>query len=208
AVARKFLVPTQLEAWPATPGRPGLGAVSSFGLSGTNVHLVASEAPTPEAVSKSNPTAEVAQLLCLSAKTKTALIQQSTRMADALDRLPPADFKDASFTVATGRARFPHRRFVVAETPVAAARQLRESVGDRSDPAHVKKIAFLFTGQGSPYAGMGRRLYETQPAFREALDSCARILEGQLPVPLLDVMFGTRGATQRALDAAVLAQPA
>jgi acyl transferase domain-containing protein len=56
------------------------------------------------------------------------------------------------------------------------------------------KVAFLFTGQGSTYSGMGRQLYETQPSYRATIDRCSEILAPLLDVPLVDVLFGERSA--------------
>ena len=79
---------------------------------------------------------------------------------------------------------------------VATPDELRTALGDAAARSSVPRgeprpLAFLFSGQGSQYAGMGAALYRAHPAFREALDRCATLLETRLDRPLLDIMFTT-----------------
>ena len=122
---------------------------------------------------------------------------------------------DVCFTANTGRSHFEHRLAVVLESSEEAREKLdgfrrgeRPSglVSGIVDRRKKHKVAFLFTGQGSQYAGMGRRLYETQPTFRGALDRCAEVLGQQLGVPLLQVLFG-EGQTASLLAETAYAQP-
>ena len=104
---------------------------------------------------------------------------------------------DIGYTAAVGRTHFAHRLAIPAASVPEAAAALRRFLADPAagDAAHghvthdqAPRIAFLFTGQGAQYAGMGRGLYETQPVFREMIDRCAELLGPQLDRPLLSLL--------------------
>ena len=135
-------------------------------------------------------------VLPLSAKNETALQALAGRYASWWTEHPHAQLSDVSFTLATGRSHLEQRAAVVASSAEEACSLLAAAAGRRhgGGPVHGRthgrtKVAWLFTGQGSQYAGMGQKLYATEPVFRQTLDDCAEQLEGQLPRPLLEVLF-------------------
>nr|VFJ72078.1 MAG: Acyl transferase domain-containing protein [Candidatus Kentron sp. FW] len=212
-----FLVPVERQPWPRGKTRR-IAGVSSFGIGGTNAHVVLEEAP---AVESEPPLATVERplhLLVLSAKGREALREQAASYADWLKAHPEASLADVCFTAATGRSHFEHRLTLVVALPGEAEKKLRNAdyiVGkaDREKP----EIAFLFTGQGAQYVGMGRQLFETQPLFRTTLERCDAILR-PLDVPLLDLLYGDAGsadlrsgiadAKTNLLDQTIYTQPA
>jgi thioester reductase-like protein len=148
--------------------------------------------PTPQSIERP------AHLLTLSAKSEKALGELAQRYADFLASYPEVSLADVCFTANTGRSHFDHRLAVVAESTEQLQRTLFAFVNGKRTMGLVNgqvtskkrpKIAFLFTGQGSQYVGMGRQLYETQPVFKEALDRCDQILRSYLKQPLLDVLY-------------------
>jgi acyl transferase domain-containing protein/acyl-CoA synthetase (AMP-forming)/AMP-acid ligase II/thioesterase domain-containing protein len=209
-----FSMPTSRQAWPRTSGRRRLAGVTSLGFSGTNAHVLIEEAPTAAPVQHGSPEeAGRSHLMCLSARTEPALGELVKAYVAYLERGPTQAFADVCFTTNAGRAPFPYRLAVVAST-ASVARQRLAMCALRTPPAGRRpakrpKLAFMFTGQGSQYPGMGRQLYETQRTFREALQRCAEILQPLLPRPLLEVLFGDAAQDPAPpLDDAALIQPA
>ena len=176
--------------WTAPDGQPRRAGVSSFGVGGTNAHVVMEQAPVPAA----SDAADGAQLLTLSARTPTALVEAATRLAGHLAETADANLADVAWTLAVGRKTFGHRIAVAAESVDAAVEQLRSAelaaAAAKSRPAQAAEVVFLFPGQGCQYAGMGRTLYAREPAFREAFDACAQVLDGELGRDLRALVFG------------------
>jgi acyl transferase domain-containing protein len=180
-------IPTERTAWPAGPRFAG---ISSFGFSGTNAHVVLEEAPKIEP-----PTLEIHSKQCvltLSAETPQALQELARRYVTYLtDRLQES-LADICFTANTGRKHFRHRFAAVAESKTQLRQQLEtfaRSGEGLFEATSVSKIAFLFTGQGSQYVGMGQELYEIQPTFRQTIDRCDRILHSLLGKSILSILY-------------------
>jgi thioester reductase-like protein len=155
-------------------------------------------------------------LLTLSAKTEKALGELAQSYADFLGTHPEISLADVCFTANTGRSHFEHRLAVVAESTsqlqstlqaFAAGKETAGLVRSQANTKKRPKIAFLFTGQGSQYVGMGRQLYETQPVFRQALERCDEILRFYLKLPLLEVLYPKPGENSP-LDETAYTQPA
>jgi polyketide synthase PksJ len=209
-----FFVNATATAWPADTGIRR-AAVSSFGIGGTNAHVVIEQAPAAPAVSPSRPW----QLLTLSARTAPALDLATTRLADALEAntvTPPSgiggnttgstqcvDFglADAAFTLLTGRRRFQHRRVVVCRDRADAVRLLRGEEPARRlsmrQAAEDRPVVFLFSGYGAQYPGMGAGVYAAEPVFREVIDRGAAMLQPHVGGDIRDVIFGTDAARLR-----------
>src|SRR5579884_3602615 len=188
-------IPTRLTPWPAGAARRTAG-VSAFGLSGTNAHVIVEEAPAAPArpAARERPL----HLLALSARSEAALGTLAARYAEHLAAQPEAAIADVCYTANAGRAHFAHRLAVTAADPTQLRERLAAYTAGRQEAGVLSgqfggsappRVAFLFTGQGSQYAGMGQALYATQPTFRAALDRCAALLEGALDRPLLDLLY-------------------
>lgn len=206
-----IVVPTQRQDWPASRG-PRTAGLSSFGFSGTNAHLVLEQAPESHAVPPREDRPE--HVLVLSAKNPQALTELAERYHDQLEH--EKHFSDVCYTAATGRAHFSHRLAVCAQNTEHARKLLLAAAeGKRAAGLERRKVenqlpgklAFLFTGQGSQYVGMGHELYQTQPTFRQAMERCHEILLDQLEIPLLDVLYPADGQVSP-LDETAYTQPA
>ena len=200
----------------ATNGRPRTAGVSSFGFSGTNAHVLIQDAAAPPDPSPAPSAAETParryHLLPISARTPEALQQLVGQYDEWLAERPDAAMADVCHSAAVGRNHFEHRAALVTDSRERARRMLSALAEDRPVPGVFSgvstdppKTAWLFTGQGSPYAGMGRDLFETQPVFRQVLDQCHEGLRDHMDRPLLDVMFGDDDAV---LGQTRYAQPA
>jgi acyl transferase domain-containing protein/acyl-CoA synthetase (AMP-forming)/AMP-acid ligase II/SAM-dependent methyltransferase/acyl carrier protein len=193
-----LVVPVERLAWPARKGRR-LAGVSSFGFGGTNAHVIVEEAPA-SVVQQPFEIERPYHVLTLSAKSERALGQLAARYASYLADHVQTPLADVCFTANVGRARFAYKFAAVAESREQLRQQLSDfsaSVkGDGVFSGHMEggsqpKIAFLFTGQGAQYPGMGRDLYETQPVFRSALERCAQLCKDYLERPLLEILYPT-----------------
>ncbi|SEO95503.1 amino acid adenylation domain-containing protein [Luteibacter sp. UNC138MFCol5.1] len=198
-----FVVNDTLRPW-QTAGGPLRAGVSSFGVGGTNAHIILEEAPerAPSDV------ATGAQLLLLSARTPTALGDAAARLADHLAAHPEGNLADTAWTLARGRKAFTQRTHVVAlsgSDAVAKLRDIAAAATCRTCTSPAPGVVFLFPGQGSQYAGMGRELHATEPVFRAALDEVACALRHELAFDLRDRMFADDAD---ALRATALTQPA
>ncbi|WSJ65961.1 type I polyketide synthase [Kitasatospora sp. NBC_01302] len=201
--------------WPQT-GEPRRAAVSSFGFSGTNAHIILEQAPDAEPVSEPADEAPVAPVvvghppLLLSGRTPEALRGQAERLLGRLDADPDLSVLDTAFSLATTRAVFEHRAVVLggereelrrALTALSRGESTARAVAGRAGTAG--RTAFLFAGQGSQRAGMGAELYDAFPAFAEAYDAVRVELDRHLETPLgeADALLDQTAYTQPALFA-------
>jgi amino acid adenylation domain-containing protein len=195
--------------WKRGP-QPRRAGVSAFGVGGTNAHVIVEEAPlrTPGGPSRRQ------QLLVLSAKTETALRAMSERLAAFLEASPSVPLPEVAFTLQQGRKGFTYRRSVVVSNHQEASAHLRQpdaktdhqSKASSAEPS----VVFLFPGQGAQYVDMGRELYETESAFRAAIDQCASILQNRLGLDIRRVLYPSpdqRPAAETEINKTWITQP-
>jgi acyl transferase domain-containing protein len=185
------------QPWPAGDGAARIGGLSSFGFSGTNVHMVVTEAPAPPSLDQ--PPARPHRVHLVSARSAGALDELATAHAGRLAGLDDAPWRDAAATSTIGRAHLDERIAVVAGSgdeasarlTAAAAGQVSADVVRGRAARRDDGVVLLFTGQGSQAAGMGAQLYETEPVFRASLQRSAEILRDISGFDLLGVAFDT-----------------
>ncbi|MEU5289509.1 beta-ketoacyl synthase N-terminal-like domain-containing protein, partial [Streptomyces sp. NPDC020755] len=197
--------------WP-DQNRPRRAGISSFGISGTNAHLILEQgAPQPEQTEQATPGADSGHLLdadsappapwILSAKTPQALQDQAARLAAHLTAHPETRPADIAHTLATGRTRFAHRALLTTHDHHSALRALAD---DTPHPGVVQTVGepltgqprtvFVFPGQGSQWPAMAQELLASSPVFAERIQECARALAPHVDWDLLDVLHRREGA--------------
>ncbi|MFE0023214.1 beta-ketoacyl synthase N-terminal-like domain-containing protein [Amycolatopsis sp. NPDC059021] len=202
---------TEAREWPGE-GRPRRAGVSSFGISGTNAHLILEEAPAAEApVPAEVPPAGVVPLV-VSARSTGSLSGQAGRLASYVDT-GGAALVDVAGALVSCRALFGERAVVVADSPEEARVGLAALARGESAPDVVTgrvavsgvpgKVVWVFPGQGSQWAGMGRELLDSSPVFAERIAECAAALDPWVDWSLVDVLRG-----EADLDRVDVVQPA
>ncbi|WP_343067039.1 acyltransferase domain-containing protein [Nitrospirillum iridis] len=132
----------------------------------------------------------------VSARNASSLVSGLHQLADHIERNRDVPLVDIAYSYQVGKVAFPFRAAAVARTHEEMIVHCRTLAGrlERSAPAGVSavaepRVAFLFSGQGSQYPGMGKELFDTSEIFRDAILRCAAVLDRKLPVPLRDLLF-------------------
>ncbi|WP_158852080.1 type I polyketide synthase [Saccharothrix deserti] len=185
-------IPTEPRHWPADPERPRAAAVSSFGFSGTNAHVIVQQPPLPSSPTDTDQ-AGTWRLLPISGKSEWALAELTDGVADVLDEAEHEPEFAALCRAAHRRPHFPHRTTVVARTAKEASEALREHragtpsafvlTGTARDTGP-GPMAWLFPGQGFQRIGMARPQHQRYEVFRDAIAACDVIISSDLGVSL------------------------
>jgi amino acid adenylation domain-containing protein len=206
------------QAWPPGGKRLRRAGVSAFGIGGTNAHVIVEE-HREQTVGKSAEAGPVGPALLpflLSGQTNTALRQQAEKLqhhiSDGGARREP--LAHVAYSLATSRHHFQHRLVLMARDRLDLSEKLAEAARSAatqpaaSDRTRQRRVAMLFTGQGSQILDMGKVLSQTYTPFRQSMEEIAAHFGG-LERPLLDVMWAEPHSQDAALlDRTDFAQPA
>jgi acyl transferase domain-containing protein len=191
---------TEAVPWPQT-GRPRRAGVSSFGISGTNAHLIleaVDDQPEDEPEQQTGSSGPVLLPWVVSGRTEQAMRDAAVRLRDWVAADPGLDSAAVAVALATSRTHFPHRAAILAEDGPGFVHALESLAEGQSAPNVVTGVArsggglaYLFTGQGSQRAGMGRELYAASGVFASAVDELSAVFDPLLEVPLREVLFSS-----------------
>ncbi|MDJ0795562.1 MAG: beta-ketoacyl synthase N-terminal-like domain-containing protein [Calothrix sp. MO_167.B12] len=207
-----FSIPTECQVW-SVDQETRLAGVSSFSIGGTNCHVILEEAPL--ATKPINDVERPVHLFTLSAKSEKALDEWVQHYEKFLISHPEVELADICFTGNVGRSHFDYRLAIVCQSTTDLHKQLGLLKSGQPTPGIFRgelsskkrsNIAFLFTGQGSQYIGMGYELYQTNPTFRQFLEQCDTILRPYLNCSIISILFSS--VDQPQLHQTEYAQPA
>jgi acyl transferase domain-containing protein len=179
-----FFIQNEEKVW--NEDKPLIMGVSSFGIGGTNAHVVVEEHVIEKKLE--NTISEWPALILLSAKSEKTLNRRRQDLIEFLHTKPGLDLDDVAFTLGTGRNHMPTRSFCIADN-------VNDIIGQRCtfSPGEADKlisgIAFMFPGQGSQYVSMGKDLYNSNRLFKEILDECFAIIQAETGEDIKELLY-------------------
>lgn len=183
-----FYLPKELSDWETDQKR--LAGVSSFGVGGTNVHVILEEAPISHTTSEElEVDSYPAILFPWSAKSEESLEAYALKLSDFVRENPNVDLAAISSELLHKRIGYPFRKFVVASDRMELIEKLAQSVPMKKQPEVLSETVFLFPGQGAQFLNMGKELYRHVEIFKKSIDTCALILEEFAGIQILDIIF-------------------
>ena len=204
-----LVIPAQALPWAAGEG-PRLAGVSSFGMSGTNAHIIVEEAPrrTPAARKVEDRGLSLLPLSARSEPALTALARSYLSFLGEGAAAPRDSLQDIAYTASVRRSHHEHRLAVIGRTREQLCELLRAFLSrePKAKPQSRPRTVFVFSGQGSQWTGMGCELLSTQPVFRAAVAECDSLLRQYTAFSVLEALTAA-DAGSRIHDTAV-AQPA
>lgn len=186
-----FEVNTELCPWKSN-GHPLRGGVSSFGIGGTNMHMVLEEAPVTDDI-KQMTDGRKYQIILLSAKTEAALEKMSENLVNHIKESPDINFSDMAYTLQVGREAFDYRKTITCSHVKQAVDALlskdSRKVKTSASRGEERPVIFMFPGLGAQYVNMGYDLYKHEPVFCQEMDRCFEILKPLMGYDIKEIIY-------------------
>ncbi|RLM21855.1 polyketide synthase [Brenneria alni] len=207
---------SESQPWPQVGDRPYRAAISSFGVSGTNSHLIVEQPPASAShfdAETTNPPQEM--LWPIAAKTDTALRKKAARLREYLLNKQDLDPVNVGYSLGISRSQFSYRAAVRGQSREELLKGLQALENGQDHPAltvgassagESGKLFFVFPGQGSQWPEMGMDLYNAFSVYRQAIDEVDTALRTYVDWSLIDVLRGNPGTPP--LDRVDIVQPA
>jgi acyl transferase domain-containing protein len=200
-----FYVQKELREWSGE--KPLIMGVSSFGIGGTNAHVIVEEPPKPEEAT--DHVSEWPELIVVSAKSELSLTGKKQELIDFLKQKPDLKLADVAHTLDAGRNHMSYRSFLTASS-VEEITSGKSTFSNGKKDNLVSKIVFMFPGQGAQYVNMGSDLYKTNAIFRIILDECFGIVKSETGEDLKSILFesNSKEEAEKRLSSTEMTQPA
>ncbi len=206
-----FYINTRPLTWNSVGDVPRRVGVSSFGVGGTNAHIIVEEPPSREKKTLLRPY----YLIPISAKTEAAVAAATRQLADHLRGDSNVNIADAAYTLQVGRRAFKYRKSIVCRDGIEALQCLDTAdagilVAGSCD-ATDKPVVFMFTGQGAQYVNMAKEIYAYEPEFKRHIDYCAKMLRPHMGLDIREIIYPPDGSHDEAtekLNQTAVSQPA
>jgi len=182
-----FIVNTTLKDWESEQVRRA--GVSSFGVGGTNVHVVLEEASV--AICQPSESHKPVHLISWSAKSEVSAVRYGEQLASFVRQTPQLSIADLAYTLHTARQDFKQRTFCLASDAAELNRLLAAGLPNpvKKMDTPVRDLVFMFPGQGAQFINMGNELYRHEPVFKQALDTCAELLQATIGVDIRNIIY-------------------
>jgi acyl transferase domain-containing protein/acyl carrier protein len=217
--ALKLRIPTTLEPFPETSG-PRMAGVNSFGFGGANAHVLLVEPPLTPQVEHEKIQAERAWPIMLSARSEESLRSYAMRIAAWVDEHSISNgdspvLPDLVYTLGVRRNHHAHRLTLVASSLVDVVQELTNYATGQAGPkiqttfaprpVELPRVAFVMSGQGPQWWGMGRELMRNEPVFREVIERCDSAMRPHSRFSLIEELNRSEEDTQ--MSRTEVAQP-